>query len=456
MSTVTTFDFDPAKSGMILKSGFATYTPYTGANNCQTGQDASAGTSWRAYFNFDTSSLPDDCETFLREFIVALSDLAPPGEPESYIIKFSVGTFIGAVLTGNAATWNAGTLIITRTERPTDHEVIDLDEEFLCDDSKINKTGDTDLKIWDDSIKGISTWNFWNTLFNNKRNCQLRITWGWARSSVTIVISTEATASVLRRGVASVAIELSQTSVGLVDKVASATVAIELPLIYAPATVTRPGTATVTIELTTEVIPSVSRIGSASVLISISTVAKGMVTGGYSPYAYATMTLDALAVAATGTVRPSWGVDRLQEAVEAALKAFTAEGRSLSEVSEDSVFGMVVDEKTFHAGLPMLLATASVQNALDTDANGKIRKKARVEIIAITPALKENPQEAYKDARSLLDRLNTILWEEYRTWTDIVLEALPLPPDPPRGVQRGEEVAALASVARSDYYLRRY
>ena len=180
--------------------------------------------------------------------------------------------------------------------------------------------------------------------------------------------------------------------------------------------------------------------------------ATGIVDGPTTTDGYAVVTGRGT-VSASGDVRSSWSVERLQETIEATLKEYTGSGFSLSELDEDHVYGMVTQEESFRSGLPFLSATAHQHDALVL-ANGKFRKKVSVEIIAVTGAITDTPETAYREARSLLDRLNSILLEEHRTWSEIVLEAIPVPSSPPRGIALGDEIAALFSVARADYYLR--
>lgn len=452
MTAVSTFDFDPAKSGKITLEGLSSYIPSTGAFSCETGETVSSDTEWNAYFSYDTSSLPDDAVTFLREWIVASRGVGPLGEPEFYVLKFSIGTFIGAALTGDAATWNAGDLIITRTERPADYEVIDLDEEFLCGDDYINKTGDTDLKIWDDSTKGSSSWNEWGVLFNNKRLCQLRITWGYQRATVTGKGSVSATAAVSRPGSATVTGSGTVTASGVVSRAGSATVTGKGLLGPIGSQVSKPGVATITGRGAVSASGGVTRYGAATVTGIGLVKATGIIDGPTTTEGYASVTGRGTATA-TGSVRSSWSVELLQETIEATLKEYTGSGFSLSEIDEDHVYGMVTQEEAFRSGLPFISATAHQHDALVL-ANGRFRKKVSVEIVAVTGAITDTPETAYKEARSLLDRLNSILLEEHRTWSDIVLEAIPMPSSPPRGVAFGNEIAALASVARADYYLR--
>ena len=195
------FDFDNAKSGRV-NLDLGVYTATTGWDECETGRTTMFN-RWRAYFSFDTSALPDDA--VIEKVTMTIRRRADGlGEPETYVLKFSIGTFIGANLDGDAAEWTAGTQCQTLTVKPADKQSVVMDTVALA---LVNRTGDTDLKLWDDSIQGIGD-PTWETNFNKTtlERCRLRIQYtepraaiatgvGTASASATLVIPGAATAT---------------------------------------------------------------------------------------------------------------------------------------------------------------------------------------------------------------------------------------------------------------------
>ncbi len=166
------FDFDNAKSGRINVI-IGVYTAYTGWGVCETGQ-LDPSNRWRAFFSFDTSSIPDTA--VIINCTISLRRRADPmGDPGTYALKFSIGTFIGANLDGNAAEWIAGTYVTQLTSKPADKQTVDLTSAAY---PYVNKTGDTDLKLWDDSRQNGGDPS-WGTNFNKNAGqlCQLNVDW---------------------------------------------------------------------------------------------------------------------------------------------------------------------------------------------------------------------------------------------------------------------------------------
>lgn len=216
MPTVVEFNFVDSKSGKITYTPPSSYVAATGASNCQTGQNVIGGVKWRAYFNFDTSSLPDNALISSVEFLIRKNTAQPGGVPEIYYLKFSIGTFIGAALNGTPAEFTAGTLMVTLTEPPLDNTWLDLNQDSHSPELYVNRTGDTDLKVWDDSIQGTGD-SYWGLNFNGKAKCKLRITYtvpsgtatgrGFASGAGTVTssASSNATGKGLAQGEATVA-----------------------------------------------------------------------------------------------------------------------------------------------------------------------------------------------------------------------------------------------------------
>ena len=166
------FAFDNAKSGRITLIG-GSYTAYTGWAECETGR-LTAFNRWRAFFSFDTSSIPDtaviiNCTMSIRR------RADPVGDPETYVLRFSIGSFIGANLDGDIGEWQGGTEVTSLSVKPADKQTVDLTTASY---PYVNKSGDTDLKLWDDSTEGSGDPS-WATKFNKNsaQLCQLNVDW---------------------------------------------------------------------------------------------------------------------------------------------------------------------------------------------------------------------------------------------------------------------------------------
>lgn len=175
-------DFDNAKSGQLyLYTG--SYTPHTGWEECETGR-TNPFRRWRAFFSFDTSSIPAHYQIEWVWFRI-MRRAGLPGNPETYVLRFSIGTFIGAALDGNAAEWNGGTLMVTLNSPPATKTTVDLADDGEDPCPYVNKSGDTDLKIWDDSIQGFGD-TAWETNFNTDTSSRCRLYVGYSIPSATL------------------------------------------------------------------------------------------------------------------------------------------------------------------------------------------------------------------------------------------------------------------------------
>ncbi len=157
-------DFTASNTGRILYIPPSTYMATVGWLYCEAGRADSSNMDWRAYFSFDTSSLPDHAQIDAVYFQIRRRD-DPFGEPQYYSLKFSIGTFIGPTLDGNAAEWTGGALMVTLSAKPADKTTLDLSADAQDPCPYVNKTGETDIKIWDASTKGTGD-DVWSTNFN--------------------------------------------------------------------------------------------------------------------------------------------------------------------------------------------------------------------------------------------------------------------------------------------------
>lgn len=203
MISVVQFNFVDGKSGKITFTPPASYVAATGYASCQTGRNITTGANWRAFFNFDTSSIQDHALITKVEFLIRLNTFQLEGDPDIYRLKFSIGTFIGAALDGNSSEFNAGTLMVTLNARPTDNTWLDLEQDGNNPKPYLNRAGDTDIKVWDDSIQGSGP-SSWGTNFNTaKVKCKLRVTYmvptakatgrGTVSVSATVTVAGQAT-----------------------------------------------------------------------------------------------------------------------------------------------------------------------------------------------------------------------------------------------------------------------
>lgn len=201
MISVVSFPFVDSKSGEVTFTPPSSYVAATGYASCRTGQNTITGSNWRAYFNFDTSSIPDHAQVTKVEFLIRMNTFQLEGMPDIYRLKFSIGTFIGAALDGNATEFNAGTLMVTLTgSKPTDNTWLDLDQQGGGPEPYVNRAGDTDMKVWDDSVQGGGDPS-WSTDFNtSKAKCRLRVTYQVPTATATGRGTASAAASVMASG----------------------------------------------------------------------------------------------------------------------------------------------------------------------------------------------------------------------------------------------------------------
>jgi len=139
MASPETFNFTDGISGQIAKTGFM-YTAYTGWAQCTIEYNPGSGAEIRAFFQFDTSALPDDATVTLVELNLVDSVIQPPSQTNSGSIW--MGTWIGGTLDGNAAEFNGGTRVLAKYNFGSGF--VDLGTSAK---SFVNLTGATDIKV---------------------------------------------------------------------------------------------------------------------------------------------------------------------------------------------------------------------------------------------------------------------------------------------------------------------
>jgi hypothetical protein len=197
------FNFTDSRSGRITLNPPSSYVATTGYAACQTGQNTQTGENQRAYFSFDTSSLPDHAQIIKVEFLIIVLK-SPFIDPLAYRIAFSIGTFIGEALDGNSEEWSGGAYMVSLYSRPASGTWLNLAQSGGNPEAFVNRTGDTDIRVWDYSIGDLEHW-FWMTTFNTSRSkCKLRVTYSIPSATVTGRGTAVAAAGVIlsNRGVA--------------------------------------------------------------------------------------------------------------------------------------------------------------------------------------------------------------------------------------------------------------
>jgi len=182
---------DLSKSGTIVyQYGFTAYVGY----DCWTGQNENDGALSRGYLSFDTSGLPAGAE-ILYVNLLCRRGSDPVGMPTSYLLKISMGTFIGPTLDGNSGEWTGGTLTYARNTKPSDRELIDLASTGGSPELYVNRDGYTDLRIWDASVDSDPDDIEWATVFNIDEDTLCRLVIGYTTPSGTAVGEGDAGAS---------------------------------------------------------------------------------------------------------------------------------------------------------------------------------------------------------------------------------------------------------------------
>lgn len=189
-------EFDNTRSGAIYRVSPGYYYPAVGWDQCKTGENVTYGITHRMFVSFDTSSLPDHAQ--IEEVVFRCRRAADPiGDPEEYHLHFSIGTFIGAAL--EETDWALGDLMVTLDEKPADKQDVDLSADGADPRPHVNRTGYTDVKVWDGSLQ-IGGDPEWGTNFNpaTLSRCKLFVTYSVPSATLTARGSFSASAVVIR------------------------------------------------------------------------------------------------------------------------------------------------------------------------------------------------------------------------------------------------------------------
>ena len=170
---VKTFDFTDGNSGHILKS--LGYAAVTGWSACQIWQSAMTGWERRAFFNFDTSSIPDSAVVTKVEFkrVDAVVQLPPSGYPTSTNLLIA-DQLVDGSLDGNVGEFTGGnSMNLDIYADYSNGDWVDLSDGGQDPTGYVGKDGETDIIIRDTTGAGTTGWSF-NT---SRSKCQLRVTY---------------------------------------------------------------------------------------------------------------------------------------------------------------------------------------------------------------------------------------------------------------------------------------
>lgn len=137
--TTDTFNFTDGTSGNILKSGFV-YTATTGWASCQISYSPITRDERRAYFQFDTSSIPENA--IIEKVELKLIDAAAQPVNVTASGTIYMGTFIGGTLNGDVGEWTAGNNVAMIAF--ASGTWFDLGSKGIAN---LSKTAETDIKI---------------------------------------------------------------------------------------------------------------------------------------------------------------------------------------------------------------------------------------------------------------------------------------------------------------------
>jgi hypothetical protein len=191
-----------AQLGRITRTG-SNYVATLGALQCQTGQNVTAGTNWRGFLKYLTSSIPSyvSAEEIFLVYFRFRRRADPVGEPQTYALKISIGTWVGPTIDGNQAEFDGGTLVRTLSSKPADKQEEDLSSDGIDPVPLLNRSGQTDVKLWDDSTQGSGDAS-WGTNFNvaTLTKCKLVVVWQIILLTATGTGSASCGADIVRLG----------------------------------------------------------------------------------------------------------------------------------------------------------------------------------------------------------------------------------------------------------------
>lgn len=170
--TDSEFAFTDGTSGKIVFT--LGYTASTGSANCIVAYNSISGAKTNTFFQFNTSTLPDDATVTVVNFGYIESTTQPPTSPSKMYVY--IGDFIGAALNGNAGEFTGGTYMLDAVAGGWINNsgvYYDLAAEDNDPTGFVSLTGTTDVRFEHDTVAGTNGRNF-NTA---KLKCTLLVTY---------------------------------------------------------------------------------------------------------------------------------------------------------------------------------------------------------------------------------------------------------------------------------------
>lgn len=170
--TTTEFALAASISGNIDSTDYAILL---GAGNCDIDYDTGDTSEKRAFFFFNTATLPDDAIITLIEFYTVYRSAQPSFPPDGIVVY--VGDMGSSI---DASDWNAGELAWSGAALPS----LTWEPMLVSSCCAVNKTGYTCVRI-QGAFSGLNNaGTFYNDPITTKQSCKLRITWYQVKTEI--------------------------------------------------------------------------------------------------------------------------------------------------------------------------------------------------------------------------------------------------------------------------------
>lgn len=169
----STLNFTDGVSGYVLKNAFGSYSVSTGWASCDIAKNDLLNTEKRAFFQFDTSSLPDDSIVTTVEFYLQ-EDLTQPSTTPDDVYCY-IGNWVGSSLDASADDFNGGNYMVAQSSGSLQASTWnDLSLEDNDPTGYISLNGTTDIALHCINNSPKNSGRNYNT---SKNKCQLRVTY---------------------------------------------------------------------------------------------------------------------------------------------------------------------------------------------------------------------------------------------------------------------------------------